>query len=137
MDAYTAQRENLYAARMDFLQHGESTFSDWTDSLKSFAGNDLKRGREVFVSFTEAMDAFNSAANEARLKLEPTAGSVQYNLYQRGQAIRAGAPTAGQTALAAAQDAEATSRTTRDAEAEMYVELGKIHKELYREEKKR
>ena len=37
--------------------------------------------------------------NEARLKLEPTAGSVQYNLYQRGQAIRAGAPTAGQTAV--------------------------------------
>ena len=129
LDAYTAQRENLYAARMDFLQHGESTFSDWTDTLESFAGNDLKRGREVFVSFTEAMDAFNSAANQARLKLEPTAGSVQYNLYQRGQAIRAGAPTAGQTAAAAARTAEANSRTTRDAEAEMYVELGKIHKE--------
>ena len=129
LDAYTAQRENLYAARMDFLQHGESTFSDWTDTLKSFAGNDLKRGREVFVSFTEAMDAFNAEANQARLKLAPTAGSVQYNLYQRGQAIRAGAPTAGQTAAAAAREAEATSRTARDAEAEMYVELGKIHKE--------
>ena len=81
------------------------------------------------MSFTEAMDAFNSAANQARLKLEPTAGSVQYNLYQRGQAIRAGAPTAGQTAAAAARTAEANSRTARDAEAEMYVELGKIHKE--------
>ena len=117
LDAYTAQRENLFAARMDFLQHGGSTFSDWTDTLKSFSDHDLKRGREVFVSFSEAMDAFNSAANQARLKLDPTAGSVQYNLYQRGQAIRAGAPTAGQTAAAAAREAESNSRAARDAEA--------------------
>ena len=129
LDAYAAQRENLYAARMDFLTSGESTFEDWTDTLESFAGNDLKRGREVFVSFSEAMDAFNAEVNQARLKLAPTAGSVQYNLYQRGQAIRAGAPTAGQTAAAAARDAEANSRTTRDAEATSYVESEKAYKE--------
>ena len=128
LDAYAAQRENLYAARMDFLTSGESTFEDWTDTLESFAGNDLKRGREVFVSFSEAMDAFNNEVNQARLKLAPTAGSVQYNLYQRGQAIRAGAPTAGETAAAAARGAEAKSVAAREAEAEMYVELGKIHK---------
>ena len=116
LDAYDAQRENLLSARMDFLMHGESTFSDWTDTLKSFSDHDLKRGQQVFASFSEAMDAFNNEVNQARLKLEPTAGSVQYNLYQRGQAIRAGAPTAGETAAAAARDAEATSRAARDAE---------------------
>ena len=43
-----------------------------------------------------------------------TGASAQY---QRGQAIRAGAPTAGQTALAAAREAEANSAAARDAEA--------------------
>ena len=48
---------------------------------------------------------------------QTTGASAQYNLYQRGQAIRAGAPTAGQTALAAAREAEANSAAARDAEA--------------------
>ena len=129
LDAYDAQRERLFAGRMDFLTSGESTFEDWTDTLKSFADHDLARGREVFMSFSEAMDAFNDAANQARLKLEPTAGSVQYNLYKRGQAIRAGAPTAGETALASAREGEAKSVAARGAEAESYVKLEKIHKE--------
>ena len=48
---------------------------------------------------------------------QTTGASAQFNLYQRGQAIRAGAPTAGQTALVAAQAAEANSVAARDAAA--------------------
>ena len=83
LDAYDAQRENLLAGRMDFLMHGESTFEDWTDTLKSFSDHDLKRGQQVFAAFSEAMDAFNNEANQARLKLAPTTASNRYNLYQR------------------------------------------------------
>ena len=69
--------------------------------------------------------------NQARLKLAPTAGSVQagsvqYNLYQRGQAIRAGAPTAGETAAAAAREAESNSRAARDAAGVTPEEAEKI-----------
>ena len=95
LDAYTAQRENLYAARMDFLQHGESTFEDWTDTLESFANNDLARGREVFMSFSEAMDALNNEVNQARLKLAPTQASVRYNVLQRIQNQPQFTPTRG------------------------------------------
>ena len=76
LDAYTAQRKRLFAARMDFLQHGESTFSDWTDTLESFAGNDLVRGQQVFASFSEAMDAVNNEVNKARLKLKPLVNNI-------------------------------------------------------------
>ena len=77
-----------------------------------------------------------TSANQARLKLAPTAGSVQYNLYQRGQAIRAGAPTAGQTAAAAARTAEANSQGRRGMrKRRCMLNQEKAHKEPHREER--
>ena len=95
LDAYAAQRENLFAARMDFLQHGESTFKDWTDTLESFAGNDLVRGKQAFEAFSDSMDDLNDAINQSRLKLDPTQASVQYNVLQRIQNQPKFTPTRG------------------------------------------
>ena len=129
LDAYDAQRENLFAGRMDFLMHGESTFSDWTDTLKSFSDHDLKRGQQVFASFSEAMDAFNNEANQARLKLAPTAASARYNLYQKLK--NRDHPQGHQTTRAEADATALASGMTTPEEiaSEYYPALEKIHKD--------
>ena len=129
LDAYDAQRENLLAGRMDFLIHGESTFEDWTDTLKSFSDHDLKRGQQVFASFSEAMDAFNNEANQARLKLAPTAASARYNLYQKLK--NRDHPQGHQTTRAEADATALASGMTTPEEiaSEYYPALEKIHKD--------
>ena len=92
LDAYDMERENLFAARLDFLRSGESTFSDWTDTLQSFSDTDLVRGRQVFSEFSRAMNALNDEVNAARLGLVPLASSAAFTTLQR---ITAGRPAFG------------------------------------------
>ena len=141
LDAYDAQRENLLAGRMDFLIHGESTFSDWTDTLKSFSDHDLARGQQVFASFSEAMDALNNEVNQARLKLAPTQASVQYNVLQRIQnqpkftPRRGSMPTAQeQAALLSGVDPQELGLTAEQVR-NVYGKLDEIH-ETHTEKKK-
>ena len=104
LDAYDRERENLFAARLDFLRSGESTFSDWTDTLKSFSDNDLVRGRQVFSEFSRAMNALNDEVNAARLGLVPLASSAAFTTFQR---ITAGRPAFGADLDAPTDDQEA------------------------------
>lgn len=85
LDFYDLERDRLFAARLEFLRSGESTFEDWMETLKSFSDNDLVRGKQVFSDFTTAMNAYNDAVNQARLDLPPLPSSSRYNAYQRAQ----------------------------------------------------
>ena len=104
LDAYDMERQVLFSARLDFLRSGQSTFSDWTDTLQSFSDNDLVRGRQVFSEFSRAMNALNDEVNAARLGLVPLASSAAFTTFQR---ITAGRPAFGADLDAPTDDQEA------------------------------
>ena len=116
LDAYAKIRKHLYAARMDFLTHGKSTFEDWTDTLQSFANNDLVKSKEVFAEFTEAMNEVNQKVGGASKALGTVvtdpgaakAASLRYNTRQRIENTPGFTPTRG--SLPTDQESEALLR---------------------------